>query len=231
LHVIDPTSGAAELSLEAGAYAVQSAQWRPVEDHVLMTEEEGGRLRLWDSQSGAQLATIIDGFDDKVINAWSASGRFLAFSGDTPRLGSYIVPLWDLQIWDGETSEIYQLNPGHNGPVVFLQWLPPDDQRLLTLAGDGRMRLWDMETGQLIYEKAVDVPDAVEIAINPPGQSAIVIGRKGQAQLYDVATGEFRSDVLNPKGDRRTAAWRPTNSYQYLLVDERTVRIMEDVSF
>jgi WD40 repeat protein len=227
MHVIDATSGAVELSLEVGAYAIRSAQWRPVQDHVLMTEEEGGRLRLWDSQSGAQLDTIIEGFDDKVISAWSASGRFLAFSGDIPRLGSYIAPLWDVHIWDGEASEISQLNPGHNGPVVFLQWLSPDDRRLLTLAGDGRLRLWDMGDGQLVYDKAVDVPDVAEVAIDPAGNSAIVIGRNGQTQLYDVTTGEFQADVLNPKGNRRIAAWRPAASDQYLLVDDRTVRIVD----
>ena len=93
-------------------------------------------LRLWDLETGRELAALL-GHQGPVFSvAVSPDGR-LAASGGVDRV---------LRIWDLERREEAKLLLGHDEPVWSLTF-SPDSGRLISAGSDEVVRVWDLETG------------------------------------------------------------------------------------
>jgi WD40 repeat protein len=110
--------------------------WAPqvLPDGRLLSWSKDATLRLWDGQTGAELATL-RGHGQYVLGAQVLpDGRLLSWSWDRT-----------LRLWDGQTGAELATLRGHTGHVLGAQALP--DGRLLSWAEDNTLRLWDGQTG------------------------------------------------------------------------------------
>ena len=163
---------------------------------------EGGSVRLWNAETGQNLATLNTGTlaDRPGVNrvAISPDGTLLA-SGQASGVGGGAIRLWDV-----ETGEIITTLLGHTLGVTGLTFSP--DGALLASAAPGAavrqeddtIRLWDIATKQTITtfttpKGTVSFPSSPKVtglAFSPDG--ALLAsggwGNDGKIRLWDVAT-------------------------------------------
>jgi WD40 repeat protein/serine/threonine protein kinase len=122
---------------------------------------------------------------------WSA-----AFSPD----GRQIVTTDDraAQVWDARTyRRIFTL---FHGDTVYQARYSLDGTRLVTVGGDGTVKIWDAATGELGHELR---RDGVRLryfiaALSPDGKLVAALDAKGNvAHVWDTITGALVADIRN----------------------------------
>jgi WD40 repeat protein len=101
----------------------------------------GGSVDIWDSATGAHIATL----------AGSTGVVDLAFSSDGSRLATASHD-GTVRIWDPSSGEQLLILHGHDATVSSVAF-SPDGSRLASVGVDGTVRIW-----------ALDPDDLVEIA-------------------------------------------------------------------
>ena len=132
-------------------------------------------MRLWDSATGASIATL-EGHSNIVTS--------LSFSPDGSRLasGSHDETV---RLWDGATGAPIATLNGHSGPVRSLSF-SPDDSRLASGSDDETVRLWDGATGAPI---AILEGYVTSLSFSPDGSQLASVSWDKAVRLWDVGTG------------------------------------------
>ncbi len=201
-QVYDAVSGDLLLELETqGEFAVD---WAP-DGRTLLTGGEGGRVRIWDAQSGEIINDmtghlkkdfeILEGTSDRVITArFSPDGRYAA----TFSVGGLV------HVWNISTGELVKTfthppelitdqmaYPGQN--KIGLSW-SPDGSRIATAWYDSLGRIWDVETGEMLRILAGHTSNMIGIDWSPNGIYLLTQGMDTSARLWVASTGQM---VLN----------------------------------
>lgn len=103
--------------------------------------EVDSTAKLWDTATGALIATILpEGIDPVVV-----------FSPDGNRILSwqYFSGSGELRLWDGRSGSSIAALSGHSQELNSVQF-SPDGKRVLTTSDDQTARLWESSTGALI---------------------------------------------------------------------------------
>jgi WD40 repeat protein len=144
----------------------------------ILSWSEDTTLRLWDSASGAGLATL-EGHAKAVTGALALSDQtLLSWSSDNT-----------LRRWDGETGAALTTLVGHTDGVRGAVPLP--GRRLLSWSFDGTLCLWDFVTGATL---ATLVGHTAEVN----GAQVLRDGRI--LSWYGLTTGSVRCAVGGRRG-------------------------------
>jgi hypothetical protein len=115
---------------------VFTLSWSP-DGRRLATGSSDNTARIWDGQTGAEIA-VLKGHSGSVRSvAWSPDGRRLA-TGSNDNTA---------RIWDGQTGAEIAVLKGHSGSIRSVAW-SPDSRRLVTGSDDNTARIWGVETGK-----------------------------------------------------------------------------------
>ncbi len=91
------------------------------------------------------------------------------------------------------------------GAVAF----SPDGRTLLVDGCDGRVWLWDVDSGERL-DRRIDAGAAVLAAAwSPDGRTVLTLDRNGQARRWDAATGRALCVLANLEAGLRCAAFSP----------------------
>jgi len=138
-----------------------------------------GEARVWNISTG-QTVQVISGADFFRVR-YSPDGKYFA-------IGS----LSDTQIrlYDAKTFEKFREfeNPDTVGCIVF----SPDGKTIAAVVDHTAIRLWDMDSGQIIREFSVNnYENFNDLRFSPDGQYLITAADVGQtATIFEVATGK-----------------------------------------
>jgi WD40 repeat protein/serine/threonine protein kinase len=137
-----------------------------------------GQATLWDVPTG-DLVTAL-GQADSVTDAQFAfhTNWFLLASGP------------QIQVRDGRTGELMK-RLVHPMAARAMAW-SPDDRLAVTSADDGRVRLWNIESGTALFTNVWGVANNNNyfVAFSPTGRSYGSLAING-GTLYDVTTGKL----------------------------------------
>jgi WD40 repeat protein len=154
-------------------------------------------LRLWQLESGALLNTYPVPLPAIFQVAISPDGKTALYVG-----GDVGVHILDLKTW--QESNALQ---GHQSFVTCIEFLP-DGSRALSGSGDGTLILWDLQSGQLLYQldALAREPGVWALAISPDGSTALSDTGQGSMILWDLQRGELLRILRGPDPDGWTGA-------------------------
>ena len=134
-------------------------------------------VRLWDVESGAQLARL-DGHAGAVNDvAFSPDGALLASASED---GS-------VRLWEAQSGAQLARQAGHEGRVNAVA-SSPDGTRLASASDDRSVRLWDAQSGAQLarLDHEVEVGAWPSVPTGPgwprPRRAASPVGRPGRAR-------------------------------------------------
>jgi WD40 repeat protein len=167
--------------------AVHSVAFSPNGDCFASSDQEGF-VKVWDAQTGQQLAFFRAHPDHAHSVAFSLDGARLATGG-----WDRTVKVWDLNaIRRGqETSPLQRLK--HNFWVVSVVF-SPDGQRLAVATGKadelGEVKIWDTATGQELFSLWGHGARANCVVFSPEGGRLATASADRTVRVWDARTGQ-----------------------------------------
>jgi WD40 repeat protein len=172
VRIWDATKGKEITLLRGHESHLTAAAFNPAGSQVV-TASADKTARLWDAETGAELARLVH--DDGVsIAAFSSDGaRVVTVSGDATyetAAGHMVFDRWQARIWDsGSGAELARLP---HGTEIASAAFSPDGTRLVT-ASDAAAQVWDVHTGLKLASFAND--GKVRYAVFSPDATRLVI--------------------------------------------------------
>ena len=183
---------------------------------LVVTSSSDGSARVWDSDSGALLATLAH--EDQVLGA--------SFSGDGKRV---VTASSDgtARLWDARTGNSEGVLGGHDGWVTSA-FFGPRDRFLVTASDDGQARIWDpAEARELARLSDHDGP--VTVASFGPEGRILTASSDGTARIWDARSGEALV-VLGGHRDIVDHAAFSRDGKRVLTVSDDTARVWDAAS-
>jgi WD40 repeat protein len=199
----DPDTGSALMRLTHGA-RVNSVAWSPDTTRIL-TAGEDNTAKVWDAQTGEELAALSTHAHYLGRADWSPDGTRIAtasLDGTT-------------RIWDAATYEEIQVLSGNSHPVEMPGIWSPDGARIATIHGDENyVTIWNANSSEALFNLPGEGRGLISsILWSPDGSRMLTIEDgnnqvNGVATIWDMATGA-RLHRLPGLADVRIGDWSP----------------------
>lgn len=178
----------------AGADHVVGLAWSPNGRFVAVVAVSGP-VTVFDAKSGQPVANLAGHSFGTMALAWKPTGELLATAGQDGK-----VRIWDATLW--------QERAALDGGAAWVEKLAFNtDGQWLASAASKRVRVWDA-AGNTIREFADHKSTVTDLAWRG---SLLSVASYGGVRLYNVATGETRSN-FEWKGAPLAIAWSPNGA-------------------
>jgi WD40 repeat protein len=151
----------------------------------LVAGGDDGHVYVWDASDGRLLERLA-GHDGAV--------RSVAFNPDGSRLAS--AGGSELVVWQVHSGAGVQALAGHPGVASAVTW-EPSGARLLSGGSDGRVRWWDLHSGECVREpclgdryREAHQGTVYALKVSPDGLRLASCGDDGAITLWDLERGE-----------------------------------------
>jgi WD40 repeat protein/serine/threonine protein kinase len=156
-------------------------------------------IRIWDAQTGEEVATLTGHTAAVVTVAYSPDGTKLASGSDDSTI----------RLWDTRTGQELQVIREHSTSVRSVVFRP-DGQVLASGSEDHQIRLWDLPSGKIgwIREQGGEL---MGIAFSPDGGRLVSTARDNKILLWNVSDPQSVKQIrmLEPRGFSMGIAFSP----------------------
>lgn len=173
----------------AAPFQHDSAVWSAAFDpsgELLAAADESGHVILWDVIRRYTLDRTLGYHAAQVFSAtFSPVGRRLVTAGGDPTQagGDNALHLWTLPESDNAQPEQIFLE-GHSGPVIDVTF-SPDGTRIASGGADGRVMLWNGDTGEQFKVLTGDHGSINAVAFSPDGAHITGAADDGSVLIWD----------------------------------------------
>lgn len=185
-----------------------SGRFRQVHDHPgTEAPPDASTARVAYSPDGATIVSVLRNHQISIRDAqtgelrcpllnplieWGVI-RSIAFSPDSRLLATAVTGKNMAQVWSLSTGEKVGVGMSHPGDYFGL-WsvrFSPDGKQLATSHKDGRVRIFDWQSGEVIGSPLQHSDEVNDIAYTPDGRHLLASVRNGRLHVWDVATGKL----------------------------------------
>jgi len=190
IRLWNPSTGKSIRKLSGHKGAVNGLSFSP-DSSKLVSGSADKTIRVWDVAKGKVLCQAQTATEVNAV-AWVADGKQIASGG-----ADYLLRVWYVDVAKRELAALKEIK-GHEGPVTSLATIPPNGAQIISGSGDGTIRQWNLEDGQLIRKMKHGGPVAA-VAVRSDGKRFGSAGLNNIAKLWDAAEGK---EIAELKGDR-----------------------------
>lgn len=174
------------------SHIVKSVAFSP-NGQILASGSWDKTIKLWDVNTGAEICTIIGHRLQVNSVAFSPQGQILA-SASYDRT----IRLWQIPTFADDLHREFKNRPcysllstlsGHAWAVLTVAF-SPDGQILATGSDDNTIKLWEVNTGQLIYTLISHSWSVVAVAFSADGETLLSASCDKTVKLWRVSTAE-----------------------------------------
>ncbi|XP_020274060.1 guanine nucleotide-binding protein subunit beta-like isoform X2 [Asparagus officinalis] len=175
-------------SEDAKFYWIYSLDWTPERNRIVSASQDG-RLIVWNALTSQKTHDIKLPCPWVMTCAFSPNGQSVACGGLDSACSIFNLNSQTDREGDSLASRILT---GHKGYVSSCQYVPDQDNRIITSSGDQTCGLWDVTTGQRISVFGGEFPsghtaDVLSVSINSSNSNMFVSGScDATARLWDV---------------------------------------------
>lgn len=253
LRLWDLHSGSVKRIFEGHAGTVHAIAFTP-DGKSIISGSEDRTLRIWDVSSGRQkqilrghtlavqgLAISVDGktaasvSEDGTVRQWDLIGgkskvvykgrdhqlNTVAITADSGTLyfgaGDWTIRRLDLS---GENEEVLE---GHSGIVRSLVLTTAED-RLLSGADDGTIRVWSLKTDECIQKLKGHTGSVDAVAVTLDGKLGVSGSRDNSVRVWDLLTGTERNMLEGHSGFVKAIATSPSTGQVLSGSTDQTIR-------
>ncbi|NDJ77845.1 MAG: WD40 repeat domain-containing protein, partial [Chloroflexi bacterium] len=175
-------------------------------------------VRLWDAESGEQVAELSGHVDFVLSLAYSPDGTQLAS-------GSYDT---SVIVWDVESREPLATLEGHSLPVNAVAF-NPDGARLASGSADATVIVWDLDSGEPVTTITFEA-SVVGLDYSPDGSLLAIGGATNMVWLWDVESGERVHVFEGLDGDIKAVTFSQDGSLLAAVSESGTVYVWDAAS-
>jgi WD40 repeat protein len=135
-------------------------------------------VKVWDAESGHELASL-SGHSDKVRSvAFSPDGRRIASGSDDNTV----------KVWDAESGHQLATLSGHSNWVMSVAF-SPDGRRIASGSSDKTVKVWDVESGHELATLSGHSDAVMSVAFSPDGRRIASASYDNMVKVWDAESG------------------------------------------
>lgn len=188
---------------------------------LLMSGSWDNTLKIWDLETGEVRETLRSQRPSVI--------RDVALDPYSQRFASArdngTIEIWQLDRQGSDlTVELEQRIAAHSGPVYALA-ISPDGLTLVSGSQDNTIKIWAIETGDLLHTLTDHRGPVRSLAITPDGQTLISGAADATIKIWDLETGELQNTLTDHSRLVRGLAIAPDGKTLASASWDRTIKI------
>jgi len=164
------------------------------DDSLIASGSNDGTVRLWNLETGEEIA-VLTGYTDTVWALdFSPDGRLLATAGEDGR-----ILIWDVESQSlvREIEAIRSVDDETMPVIVYSLDFDSTGNRLVSGSGDNIVRIWDFETGENLLTVSGHSDWVRSVKFDPTDNAIISGDLSGILFFFDAETGELLTNPLS----------------------------------
>lgn len=176
---------------------------------ISASAERTRMIRVWDLQNRKQICEAVHQQDVEWLNCirFTPDGTHVLTSGK-PHVGV----LWNIAT--GKEVRRFEVQDSHcTGAAQF-----SPDGRLLAMEGSGRVRLFDVESGELQGDAHLPEPqNVISLAFSPGGDLLACGHMRGRTDVFEVNSRQLTAQLTNDKSSSHVVSMRFLDNERLLI--------------
>lgn len=216
LHLLEPSTGKTLATSTHDKEIIHYAQ--APDGRLIATASADKTVRVWDTQTGANRATL------RGHNVFVCAVRFSPDSQYLVSGGGY--PDNYLCLWKVATNERLAVLHGHTNAIPWVVYAS-DGTRFASGSFDQTVRLWDGPTGKPLATLRGHTNWVNDIAFSPNNRYLVSAAYDRTLRLWDGTTGEFLAVLRGHTAPVARIAFRPDGSQLASAGWDGTIRLWD----
>jgi WD40 repeat protein len=216
IGVFGLSNGEQKMTLRGHAGQVSALAISPDSKTLVSTSGEDRTIRVWNLENGNLIQTIGEDIGPVTEVTFSPDGQYFV----TGSIGDYRY----IKFWDAATLKLLKTYPQQ--PYIYGLAITPDGQKLVA-AVKNYVKVWDIASGQELWNKKGPNLDINAIAISPDGRQVATANKEGTIMLFEIASGQLLKTLSAQKGWVLAVAFSPDGQYLYGGGEDKTIKIWD----
>ncbi|MCQ3928903.1 MAG: hypothetical protein DPW16_00465 [Chloroflexi bacterium] len=208
VHIYDVENGDLLYTLEGHSLPLSGLSWSV--DGKLAAASRSGKITLWDTNTGENLAQILASDEGEVYAlTWSPDGAVLV--GAISDIENTIVRQ-SLVFWDARTYEVITILDVIDG-VYNIEW-NSDGNQLAGSLSNGDVRIWNYPTNQPQGDLvSISASAVTSMAWQPNAKNLTIARLDNQLEIWDISSNEMIHQFDGHSSQVDQVAWSPNGEF------------------
>ncbi|MDY7022069.1 MAG: serine/threonine-protein kinase [Cyanobacteriota bacterium] len=181
---------------------------------------------------------LVSGSDDQTVKVWEVNtGNLLqSFDGDLSAITSVGVSpdgeeiaagtfYWRILEWNVETTELFL--PLEHQDIVWSVMFSPDERTIASGSSDRTVKVWDRQTGFILYDFLEHTDAVYAINFNTEGTKIVSGSGDRTLKIYDLETGTVQNTLEGHSDDVRSVVFTPDGTRVVSGSSDDTIKIWD----